>query len=104
MGPLFQGSNNLGDNDKRSLEEESLLSSLEEKGTPVAFTQVELSERRVSRVAEIRVSFVEDKTMLKEEHISFECVYVGLSLKKHAGGSLVRMTAIAVVHSAKQLQ
>lgn len=73
MGPLFQGSNNLGDNDKRSLEEESLLSSLEEKGTPVAFTQVELSERRVSRVAEIRVSFVEDKTMLKEEHISFEC-------------------------------
>jgi len=61
------------DDDKRSLEDESHISSLEEKYTPRAFTLVELSERRVTRVAEIWVSLVEDRTTLKEEHISFEC-------------------------------
>jgi hypothetical protein len=37
-----------------------------------AFTLVELSEKRVTRVAESWVSVVEDRTTLKEEHVLFE--------------------------------
>nr|XP_007154915.1 hypothetical protein PHAVU_003G158400g [Phaseolus vulgaris]ESW26909.1 hypothetical protein PHAVU_003G158400g [Phaseolus vulgaris] len=62
----------LNDEDKRSLDEESALSSSEAKGTRRAFTLVEISEARVVKIAESWVSVVEDRTTLEEEHILFE--------------------------------
>ncbi|XP_061375763.1 uncharacterized protein LOC133317883 [Gastrolobium bilobum] len=62
----------LGDEDKRSLNDESALSSPEAKGTTRAFTLVEISEGRVAKIAEIWVSVVEDRTTLEKEHILFE--------------------------------
>jgi uncharacterized protein (TIGR04168 family) len=60
------------DDDKRNLDDECPLSSSEAKGTARAFTLVELSKGRVTRVAESWVSVVGDRTTLKEEHILFE--------------------------------
>ncbi|XP_047165690.1 uncharacterized protein LOC124834900 isoform X2 [Vigna umbellata] len=62
----------LNDEDKRSLDEESALSSSEAKGTRRAFTLVEISEGRVAKIAESWVSVVEDRTTLEEEHILYE--------------------------------
>lgn len=61
----------LNDEDKRSLDEESTLSSSEAKGTRRAFTLVEISEGRVAKIAESWVSVVEDRTTLEEEHILY---------------------------------
>ncbi|KAH1217018.1 hypothetical protein GmHk_13G037763 [Glycine max] len=61
-----------GDEDKKSLDDESALASPEAKGTRRAFTLVEISEGRVAKIAESWVSVVEDRTTLEEEHILFE--------------------------------
>ncbi|GAU31485.1 hypothetical protein TSUD_332600 [Trifolium subterraneum] len=71
-GAIVPRVKSFGDDNKRSLDDESSLSSPEAKGTARAFTLVELSKGRVTRVAESWVSVVEDKTTLKEEHILFE--------------------------------
>jgi len=71
-GAIVPRVKSLSDEDKRSLKVESPLSSLEAKGTARAFTLVELSDGRVTRVAESWVSVIEDRTTLKEEHILFE--------------------------------
>ncbi|KAK2412790.1 Calcineurin metallo-phosphoesterase superfamily protein [Trifolium repens] len=71
-GAIVPRVKSLGDDNKRSLDDESPLSSLEAKGTARAFTLVELSNGRVTRVAESWVSVVEDRTTLKEEQILFE--------------------------------
>lgn len=63
----------LGEEDNRSLDDESVVSSPKAKGTTRAFTLVEISEGKVSRVAESWVSVVEGRTMLEEEHVLFEC-------------------------------
>nr|XP_027192541.1 uncharacterized protein LOC101506346 isoform X2 [Cicer arietinum] len=62
----------LSDDNKRSLDNEGHHSSLEAKGTSRAFTLVELSEGKVTKVAESWVSVVEDRTVLEEEYILFE--------------------------------
>jgi len=62
----------LNDEDKRSLDEESALSSSEAKGTRRAFTLLDISEGRVAKIAESWVSVVEDRTTLEEEHILYE--------------------------------
>ncbi|KAJ1382396.1 putative protein phosphatase DevT-like [Sesbania bispinosa] len=62
----------LGDEDKRSLDDENALSSPEAKGTTRAFTLVEISEGKVAKVAESWISVVEDRTTLEEEHVLFE--------------------------------
>lgn len=71
-GAIVPRVKSLSDEDKRSLKVESPMSSLEAEGTARAFTLVELSEGRVTRVAESWVSVIEDRTTLKEEHILFE--------------------------------
>ncbi|XP_045814154.1 uncharacterized protein LOC123907818 isoform X1 [Trifolium pratense] len=71
-GAIVPRVKNLGDDDRRNLDNESPLSSLEAKGTARAFTLVELSKGRVTRVAESWVSVVEDRTTLIEEQILFE--------------------------------
>ncbi|KAF7838878.1 Metallo-dependent phosphatase-like [Senna tora] len=63
---LDEGSRNISDN-------ESALSSPEAKGTKRAFTLVEISGGRVVKIAETWVSVVEDRTVLEEEHILFQC-------------------------------
>lgn len=63
----------LGDEDNRSLDDESAALSPKAKGTTRAFTLVDISEGRVARVAESWVSVLEDKTTLEEEHVLFEC-------------------------------
>ncbi|XP_024638735.1 uncharacterized protein [Medicago truncatula] len=71
-GAIVPRVKSLSDEDKRSLKVESPMSSLVAEGTARAFTLVELSEGRVTRVAESWVSVIEDRTTLKEEHILFE--------------------------------
>ncbi|KAK7388341.1 hypothetical protein VNO78_23156 [Psophocarpus tetragonolobus] len=61
----------LGDEDKRSLDDENDLSSAEPNGTRRAFTLVEISEGRVAKISESWVSVVEDRTTLEEEHVLF---------------------------------
>lgn len=71
-GAIVPRVKSLDDGNKRSLDNESPLSSLEIKGTARAFTLVELSEGRVTKVAESWVAVVEDRTTLIEEYVLFE--------------------------------
>ncbi|XP_058754019.1 uncharacterized protein LOC131627194 isoform X1 [Vicia villosa] len=67
-GAIVPRVKSLDDGNKRSLDNESP----EVKGTARAFTLVELSEGRVTKIAESWVAVVEDRTTLIEEYVLFE--------------------------------
>lgn len=67
-GAIVPRVKSLVDDNKRSLDNESS----EVKGTARAFTLVELSEGRVTKIAESWVAVVEDRTTLIEEYVLFE--------------------------------